>query len=196
MKDYFLKGRGFSLKTMQFLVPETKISGTELTILNFWQWGFSNILTNSLRGIFAEFLVGAELGVLNGSRIEWDEYDLFYNGKKIEIKSAAYIQAWYNGTLSRISFNIGAKKVYDYNSITYSSVSSRNADIYVFSLLKEKDPERVNPLDTEQWEFYVVSTNVLNERCTNQKTITLSSLKKFSKSIPYKNLKNEIDAMI
>lgn len=64
------------------LNQDTVISCTELTILDFWKWGFSNILTNSLRGIFAEFLVGATIGSLNDSRIVWDAYDLQYKSKK------------------------------------------------------------------------------------------------------------------
>ncbi|PLT31642.1 hypothetical protein [Peribacillus deserti] len=55
-----------------------KILGTEQTILDFWQWGFSDIQSNSLRGIFDEFLVGAAIGGLNQSRIEWDAFDLKY----------------------------------------------------------------------------------------------------------------------
>lgn len=76
------------------LEPDTKIHGKELTVLDFWQWGFTDILTNSLRGVFGEFLVGAAIGAQNGSRIEWDSYDLKYKDTKIEVKSAAYIQAW------------------------------------------------------------------------------------------------------
>ncbi|MDM5312633.1 hypothetical protein [Peribacillus frigoritolerans] len=75
------------------LKSETPILGTDQTILDFWQWGFSKILTNNLRGIFAEFLIGTALGCLNQLRVEWDAYDLVYKGMKIEVKSSAYIQA-------------------------------------------------------------------------------------------------------
>jgi hypothetical protein len=175
------------------LNPGTKILGTEQTVLDFWKWGFSDILTNSLRGIFAEFLVGAALGSLNQSRIEWDAFDLQFNDKKIEVKSAAYIQAWYSGKPSKISYNIGAKKEYDYKSNKYSSAAARNADLYVFCLLKEKNPESINPLDTSQWEFYVVLTDELNNHFPNQKTITLSSLKRIATAISYRDLSEVIN---
>lgn len=48
----------------------SKIKGTDKTILHFWKWGFSDLLSNSLRGIFAEFLVGTSLGCLGESRVE------------------------------------------------------------------------------------------------------------------------------
>ncbi|MEY2195751.1 hypothetical protein AB7942_23905 [Neobacillus sp. BF23-41] len=177
------------------LEPNTKIKGTELTILDFWKWGYSDILTNSLRGVFAEFLVGAAIGALNQSRIEWDAFDLQYKDKKVEVKSAAYIQAWYNGTPSKISFSIGHKKKYDYETNTYSPDAARNADIYVFCLLKEENPEMVDPLDTSQWEFYIVLTNTLNSQFSSQKTIALSSLKKVSAPILYGDLRSVFDSL-
>jgi hypothetical protein len=35
------------------------------------------------------------LGVVDGVRVEWDPFDLLYEGAKIEIKSAAYVQRWF-----------------------------------------------------------------------------------------------------
>lgn len=92
------------------LKPESKIIGTDQTVSDFWQWGFSNILTNNLRGIFAEFLVGTALGCLNRARVEWDSFDLVYNDLKIEVKSSAFIQAWHKEKYSNIIFNIGSRK--------------------------------------------------------------------------------------
>lgn len=183
------------MKPTNRLNPEEKVLGTEQTILEFWQWGFSNILTNSLRGIFAEFLVGSAIGALSESRIEWDSYDLRYGDEKIEVKSAAYIQAWYSGKLSKISFTIGPKKEFDYQSNKYSLTALRNADLYVFCLLKERNPDIINPLDTNQWEFYIVTTELLNERFPHQKTITLSSLQKITEPVSYSELEKAIYKM-
>lgn len=57
---------------MKKLSADTKILGTQHSISDFWAWGFSDLLMNSLRGIFSEFLVGSALGVLQTPRIEWD----------------------------------------------------------------------------------------------------------------------------
>jgi hypothetical protein len=171
------------------LSQEEKVLGTDYTLLDFWQWGFSNLLTNNLRGIFSEFLVATALGDLTQSRIEWDAYDLIYQGKKIEVKSAAYIQAWYSGKPSKISFSIGHKKEYDYETNTYSQDAKRRADIYVFCLLKEKDPTHINPLDTSQWEFYMVPTTKLNVEFPRQQSLSLSSLQKIADPILYSDIK-------
>ncbi|WHY59903.1 hypothetical protein [Cytobacillus firmus] len=175
------------------LSDETKISGTDKTLIDFWNWGFSDLLSNSLRGIFAEFLVGSALDCLNQSRIEWDAYDLIYRGIKIEVKSAAYVQSWHTDTFSKISFNIGAKREYSYTTRKYSTEIRRHADVYIFCLLKEKDIDTIGPLDINQWEFYIVLTKVLDQRYPSQKTISLSSLSKIAKPLKYVEIKQRID---
>lgn len=178
------------------LKPESKIIGTDQTVLDFWQWGFSNILTNNLRGIFAEFLVGTALGCLNQARVEWDSFDLVYNDLKIEVKSSAFIQAWHKEKYSNIIFNIGSRKEYDYETNKYSATVKRNADIYVFCLLKEKSIELIDPLNVTQWEFFVALTKELDMHFPHQKTISLSSLKKITQPSTYGNFKKTIDDLL
>ena len=64
------------------LVPGTEILGTGgATVGDFWAWAYSDILTNTSRGIFAEFLVGKALGVVEGARpTGWNDFDLSYDG--------------------------------------------------------------------------------------------------------------------
>ena len=47
------------------------------TLLDFWRWSTSDILSNATRGRFAEFIVGTAIG-LNPENIrdEWDAYEL------------------------------------------------------------------------------------------------------------------------
>ncbi|MEH6989358.1 hypothetical protein [Cytobacillus firmus] len=175
---------------------ETNISGTDKTLIDFWNWGFSDLLSNSLRGIFAEFLVGSALDCLNQSRIEWDAYDLIYRAKKIEVKSAAYVQSWHTDTFSKIGFSIGAKREYSYTTRKYSTEIRRHADIYIFCLLKEKDIDTLDPLNVSHWEFYIVLTKILDERFPTQKTISLSSLSKIAKPVRYGEIKPKIDETI
>lgn len=178
------------------LSDETKICGTDKTLIDFWSWGFSDLLSNSLRGIFAEFLVGSALDCLNQSRIEWDAYDLIYRGKKIEVKSAAYVQTWHTDTFSKIGFNIGAKREYSYTTRKYSTEIKRHADVYIFCLLKEQDIDTLDPLNVSHWEFYIVLTEILDERFPAQKTISLSALSKIAKPVRYDEIKPKIDGII
>jgi hypothetical protein len=66
------------VKTPGRLDPDTPIGGSAggYTLGDFWAWGYSNILTNNLRGVFAEFLVGTALNATGGTRIEWDAFDV------------------------------------------------------------------------------------------------------------------------
>jgi hypothetical protein len=64
------------------LAPDTEIPGTGgATVGDFWAWVNSGILTNTSRGIFAEFLVGKALGVVEWVRpTGWEDFDLSYDG--------------------------------------------------------------------------------------------------------------------
>ena len=78
----------------------------EYTLLDFWRWSVSDILSNATRGRFAEFIVGTAMNIdPMSSSGEWDAFDLITNnGIKIEVKSASYIQSWSQKRLSAISF--------------------------------------------------------------------------------------------
>ena len=137
----------------------------DIKIINFWRWSQSDLISNSLRGILAEYLVATVLGVDGGIRTEWDAYDLTSeNGVKIEVKSSAYIQSWQQVSDSNISFNIKKTKGWNSKTNEYSNELKRQADVYVFCLLKHRDKETVNPLNLNQWEFYILPTKILNEK--------------------------------
>jgi hypothetical protein len=60
-------------------------------ILRFWQWSASDLASNALRVVVAEFLVAQALGTADSLRPEWEAYDLrSASGATIEVKSAAY----------------------------------------------------------------------------------------------------------
>jgi hypothetical protein len=72
---------------------DDRIAGsTDVTIGDFWPWACSDILSNRNRPIFAEFVVGYALGVVESARTEWDDVDHQYDGKTIKVKLAAYVQ--------------------------------------------------------------------------------------------------------
>ena len=151
---------------------------TSMNLLDFWKWSQSDLLSNTLRGVLAEFIVKMDLGIESSVRTEWDSYDLLTeDGIKIEVKSAAYLQSWKQEKLSNISFSIAPTKGWDAKTNEYSTKLARHSDYYVFCLLDHKEKETVNPMDLDQWVFYVIATKELDEKLSNQKTITLSSLK-------------------
>lgn len=151
----------------------------DLDLLSFWQWYASDLTGNAMRGVLAEYIVASAIDQIDGHRIEWDTYDVeTKSGIKVEVKSGAYIQSWTQKELSAIKFSIRPTKVWDPETNTYDSHASRHSDVYVFCLLRHKEKPTVDPLNMDQWIFYVLSTPVLNKAVANQKTISLSSLKK------------------
>ena len=66
---------------------------TPFTLSNFWQWAFSDLVSNTLRGQFAEFIVATALGIEQDIREEWGAYDLLTEeGISIEVKSASFFK--------------------------------------------------------------------------------------------------------
>ena len=46
------------------------------SLVDFWRWADSDLLSNALRGRPAEYLVALDCGVADGIRREWLAYDL------------------------------------------------------------------------------------------------------------------------
>ena len=168
---------------------------TEYSLLDFWRWSVSNILSNATRGRFAEFVVGTAVGLNpENLRDEWDAYDLTTeDGIKIEVKSAAYIQSWNQKSFSTISFSIKPARFWDAETNMQRGEPKRHADIYVFCHLKHKDQKTIDPLKMEQWDFYVLPTYRLDNYERSQSSITINSLRKLTEPMKYSELKDEIE---
>lgn len=159
-----------------------RYQGAERTedLLGFWRWTSSGLVGNSMRGLLAEYIVGMAVdGVASKTREEWDAADLVNSdGIRIEVKSAAYLQSWAQTSLSKISFGIQPTIGWDASTNTSGVERKRQADVYVFCLLHHVDKASVDPMDLEQWTFFVLSTRRLNEELPTQKQVALSSLLK------------------
>jgi len=135
-------------------------------------------VSNATRGVLAEFLVAMALGVPpDQPREEWAAWDLTTpEGIKVEVKSAAYVQSWDQKELSKIAFATPKTRAWDAENNRQSPDSRRQADVYVLCLLAHKDKGTIDPLDLNQWEFFVLPTSVLDGRKRSQHSITLPSL--------------------
>ena len=147
------------------------------TLGDFWSWACSDLANNTMRGILAEYLVATALGAAIGTRTEWDTVDIRTPGKwRVEVKSAAYLQSWAQPQLSKIEFGIAPASGWDAQTGTTSAEVMRRSDVYVFCLLHHQDKQTLDPLDLDQWTFYVLPTRILDEHCPTQRSIRLSSL--------------------
>lgn len=154
-------------------------SSLQPTVGGFWSWAYSNLAANNLRGHFAEYLVATDIGADHAPRTEWDAYDVKSpTGVKIEVKSAAYLQSWEQTGLSKISFSIAPSQGWNDEINARSSEVKRQSDVYVFCLLHHKDKPTLDPTNVEQWSFYVLKTEYLDEAMPKQKTITLAALER------------------
>ena len=157
-------------------------------MIEFWQWSASDLITNTSRGVLAEFIVAKALGVANGVRYDWGAYDLNFavgdKTLKIEIKSKAFLQSWEQEKLElNPLFVVKKSQQLDEEKNKYSGAPKRQADIYVLALLAEKDKSKIDPLDLAQWTFFVLPTSVLNSRERSQHSIALNSLKDLPETI-------------
>ena len=166
----------YLIKTKRLLGDE-QFCGMDRSLLDYWQWAHSDIASNAERGKLAEFIVKCAVSAPSSHRTEWDAVDVISSdGIRIEVKSSAYLQTWKTSKLSSIQFGIAPKKSWDGETNLYYDDIGRHSDVYVFCLFACKDPKIANPLNLEQWDFYVLATSTLNKKIPNQKTITLNSL--------------------
>jgi len=150
---------------------------TRLNKQEFLKWAYDDLLTNTPRGVLAEYIVAKALGIRDTTRLEWDMYDLDIDGVGVEVKSAAYVQTWEQTKLSNISFGIRPAKGWNARTNVYATDTKRSADVYVFCLLEGEARERIDPLEVAQWTFYVLPTIELDRQVPEQKTIGLGRLK-------------------
>jgi hypothetical protein len=166
------------------------------TVGDFWSWAYSDLVSNTIRPLFAEYLVGRCLGVVSEPRVEWDHVDFVYAGKKIEVKSSGYVQTWKQRDVSVISFDISSKKrPWIAESNTYGE-AGRCADCYVFCVHAELDAANCCVTDTGQWEFYALPCSTIATAFGSQSTTRLSRIRKLCSAVAYEELKSAIDAVL
>jgi len=150
---------------------------TRLNKQEFQEWAYDDLLTNTTRGVLAEYIVATALGIRDTKRREWAQYDLEIGGVGVEVKSAAYVQAWEQARVSEITFGIRRAQGWDDRTNTHADSATRSASVYVFCLLEGEDRNQIDPLDTAHWTFFVLSTSEIDRQVPTQKTIRLGALK-------------------
>ena len=168
------------------------------SVLEFWQWAYSDIIGNIERGHFAEYLVARALDAAKDTRVEWDKYDVLTNDDiSIEVKSSGYVQTWQQKGKSKILFSIRPTRAFNSKANAYEREIKRQAQIYVFCVHNyEKKDEGLNPLDMKQWDFYILPTEKLNMEVKDQKTISLQKIIKLgAEKCSYSELSESINKL-
>ena len=69
----------------------------------------------------------------------------------------------------------------------------RQAEVYVFALLAHSDQTTIDPLNVDQWHFFVLPTTVLDSRTRSQHSIALRTLTTLSGGeVMYNDLKKKV----
>lgn len=172
-------------------------------LIEFWRWTSSNLLNNTLRGVFAEFIVATALDIdLTDVRSDWASFDLKdKDGLRIEVKSSAYLQSWFSADQpnkrSKIIFSISPALEWSDNECKYRDNSyERHSDVYVFCHYTCMDRTPESPLNLDHWDFYVLATAMINERFGSQKTVSLTTLRTCCQPVKFGNLKDTIQTAV
>jgi hypothetical protein len=177
------------------LSPDLVIEEMRVSLGDFWSWAYSNLLTNIIRGAFAEYVVAQTLGIADRARIDWNAFDLSYRGKRIEVKSSAYLQSWPQRKMSQVSFDVAAKMPWDAETGKSLNSPQRSADCYVFCLYKETDLSGRTPtavLDLNRWCFYTATLAELEEKFGVRRRASLKALSEFG-PFSHAELKSKIE---
>ena len=100
----------------------------------------------------------------------------------MEVKSASFVQAWHQKQLTKVQFSIKKAQAWDPRTNTFIAPAKRHADVYVFCLLSETVKINLNPLDINQWAFYVLATKEIDRDLGDNKSISLGQLKNRSRT--------------
>ena len=160
-------------------------------LLSYWRWSASDLVSNVTRGVLAEYIVAQAAGAVVPVRAEWDAYDLETPDRiKIEVKSAAYVQCWCQKKHSDVKFEVRPTEFWDAATSETDTEPRYHADGYVFALLVQKDQDAIDPLDLDQWQFYVLSRSEIAAHPT--RSFRLSGLQKLTGAVRFGDLVDAI----
>ena len=166
-------------------------------MLDFWKFEFSNIY--DMQDEISEFIVAKALGIdVPYNKEMWTLYDVSYRDARIEVKETSYYHPWNkDGNVSnQRSFGI-TKANSSYEHPDQPNRFERQNDIYIFCVVNGETRETSNPLVLDNWDFYIVPTYVINEKCKNNKTISLNRIINLGYNpIRFDMLKQEVDLVI
>ena len=169
-------------------------SDLDFSVLDYWRWSASDLVSNTARGILAEYIVARTLEIPTEKEVrdEWAPYDLETPDRiKIEVKSAAHVQSWEQARFSRISFGTPQTCAWDSEGGNLRSEPRRQADVYVLALFAQREMP-IDPLDLDQWKFYALSTLKLDDR----KPLSLSALEELASSVTYHELADAVSKTV
>ena len=166
-------------------------------VSDFWKWAYSDLLQNTTRGVLAEYIVAVLLNVDNTPRNPWLPFDLrLKDGTTVEVKTMSRLQAWAQKQLSEPKVVISEKRSWDPDTGIMEQNPSLNADIYVICYFTSEDHSDADPLNLDQWNFFVLDKKEVADVLKKSKSISLKALNKMNKrSLKAHELPSEVSSL-
>lgn len=179
-----------------------------LTVQDYWAWAHSALSVNVERGVVAEFLVAAALGVARDSNVRdpWADSDVIVSDGMtpggmihIEVKSGSYIQDWGQKDYSKIVFSRLRGRAVVANGIgilegmeSLSGDKTYKSHVYVMCVQKHKEQDSFSILDLNQWDFFVLSRAEVIAVSRKGDSLALKKIEKDFGITPFAELANQI----
>jgi hypothetical protein len=118
------------------------------------------------------------------------------NGKKIEVKSTAYLQAWVSPVRAEEEMRkpvFVIKPTFPYTDKNgYGKEKMFNADIYVLCYFYWLDEKTADIMNLNQWKFWIFSREEIIEKLQGRESIRVAELEKDYLPIKALELQNVI----
>jgi hypothetical protein len=132
-------------------------------IAEFWKWGASDLASEPIPQSLAEFIVAKALGIpISGTRsfTQAAKFTTELNCQ-VEVRSWSFINKKKEIEPSNLSFKIPRiNKDLPYQR-SFRPGPKAHPDIYVFAMFVHNVPATADPLNPDQWLYYVISANSL-----------------------------------
>lgn len=168
--------------TLILPIPREPLTGDEALIgvpdtlvRDFWRFALPNLQVNTARGWLAEFLVAKAVGIEKPVRIEWDDFDIVWEGIRIEVKASGRMQNWAQKKPSELRFGGLSSRSWPQDTMEIAAERSYNADLYVFAVQTSDTHESYDPLDINQWRFAVLK--VADVEATGSRSLSWTTVR-------------------
>ena len=177
---------------------EEEISMLGVTVGDFWAWAYSDLLNNTNRAVFAEFLVDRALRVTDVPRVPWDSVDLRYRRKRSRSRPPPTSRVGIGSrTLSPRSLSISRRGSLRMRRRipTRSSRAGLQTATCSASTLRRSGVERT----FWRWTGGSSTSSLrsgLNRELGSQKTAALSTISYMVGPVGYSQLKGSVDQVL
>ena len=73
---------------------------------------------------------------------------------------------------------------------------NRYSEIYIFAILNEKELRKIDVLDLDQWQFYILRTETLDKYHFDTKKLGIRALNKLASPVHHSRIKPILDDII